>query len=323
MANKSKISISSNSKEVVETFDNAFKYVESNKSPSTLHDNYYNLKNSMYKIRKSLKKKDKPVNLSISYEGKHISFDLKLNSFDFIDSKKYTPLYFNSNEVYSLNTFNDLELIDGIDRYLGILGGGTQVLSHLEYLRKNGNNSINNVDLYDINQNQLVYGATQLYRLDKLGWAGFGSLTPAFHLNTKDPTIFESLKNFELNDVHINLNFGSIKDAIVTADKAGKYFIYTSNAYELILNSKLENKNISCRNDNAWNSMDLTKKEILNPIVKKPKIMNGSYYMVTTPSYWKTIIMEKVGKSMLLYSFCDDDGNSNERCVHPSLYLRK
>ena len=81
MGSKSKVIISSNNKGVVETFDNAFKYVESNKSPSTLYNNYFNLKNSMYKIRKSLKKKDKPVNLSIS-----LSSDLE---------------YFNANSILS------------------------------------------------------------------------------------------------------------------------------------------------------------------------------------------------------------------------------
>jgi len=135
-----------------------------------------------------------------------------------------------SNESCSDEPIKMLWSIKGIDRYIGICGGGTQNLHLLSMLKRN--NNIKEVHLVDCNR-------MQLYNFSKIAKIYNHSKDDAEYRTLLEQHINEVkyLSNLEPNkkkpcfdnDVTITLHNNDITDHLKNVKDPGRYFIYLSN----------------------------------------------------------------------------------------------
>ncbi|MEM3883832.1 MAG: hypothetical protein QXT94_02755 [Methanothrix sp.] len=247
--------------------------------------------------------------IRINYEGQRISFSMSARAY-FIGGN-FKVVYYNSNEGYTKATMDDMMALSGIESYIGISGGLTQVITHLSALtHKNG---IRCTNLYDRNGFQLIYNALQLARYDAIP----SSISPMWHIEAKDSRESNDVLALygENNRFHMNfvLTHDTIEHGIEKAESK-RYFVYSSNAFNISVDRK---DGREARNENCWENQD-SGKMLVEKLGSSSRLKNGSAYMAASVSMPVTIMLRKESRNddgMHLYSYCTGT-NEHAECVH-------
>ncbi len=261
--------------------------------------------------------------MGVSFSGQRISFDFSTENFKYFrkadNSAQFHYLYDSkdghSNEVYTMQTANDVERIKGIDSYLGVSGGLSQNLLLLSLLQRR--NDIREVNLVDKNQQQLMFNLHQMVAYD----ADHSRFDPSWHLSMS-PYLYMNIHSGTVFHFKESL----IEDA-VRRSPAGRYFIYSSNIYNIVLwvkqssNGK-EEEYYKHDTDTWWLPWWKEGCDFMVSIMGNERIADGSVYMSASCGTTRTILAEKGMGTMREYSYCDGT-DFHDGCVHPSYYLRK
>lgn len=281
----------------------AFSEISSNKNGNALFTSFSSL-NKVSKIKEELKNN----NLSISYNGDFISFEMSIGPYKVRAGNKY-EIYYNSNEEYSKATIEDIAKLSNIKGYFGISGGLTQVFTHISALREK--NSFEEVTLCDVNHMQLLYNSMQLVRYDVMG----DSINPLWHIKVNDSV--EARKAFFRYGQHkieglrfklVNSDFGELLSKI----NYGSNFIYSSNAYGISFKTSRQGREFSTKN--CWNGNE-SGERIISLLRSSNNIGDGSVYMGTSVDSGGTIMLRKEKKDIKLYSYCSNAQDHN-LCKH-------
>lgn len=322
MATKSKnLEVSSNHKDVAEVIERGINKIDADESLGSTRLVFRDLREKLWPLADKYAKRKEKTSIRIAYEGKK-SASLEIKDFKLLDPYLYPhDVYYHSNELYSPYTVRDIELTYGINSYLGIPGGFTQVISQLMFLN-NGYNNIRNVTICDINQNQLFLNLVQVVKLDRQP----DYVNPLLYVRPNEALKAEdgSYSIYNLPEkINFTLKDQDIREGLREANN-GKYFIYSSNAFEIKLdvmsNIKEESQHLECSNDFGWYKWPAGY-EVLQAISSNEKIKNGSMYMSASVETTRAVIMEKQKAKMLLYSY--SDGSYGDTGIHPSLVLNK
>lgn len=261
--------------------------------------------------------------MHIEYKNDDIgsSFEFNTDEFGILGTSIFRPIdvYDNSNESYSIETIADMGILHGISNYLGISGGLSQVITHLEVL--SNNNKINNVVLCDINKNQIVYNMLQLVKFMNFP----DSFNPLWHIEGSSKTDKVATEAYAVpKNTKFVLKNKRVTKAIEEAEHRGKYFLYSSNAYEIKArvnyNLNGESFRINCGNSLGWNRWP-SGYHLLNSIMSNDNILNGSKYMSSSVGSTKNIILEKDERKMKVYSY--DSGYPKGQNIIPSKILMR
>ncbi len=323
MVTKSKnLEVHSNHKDVAEIIEEGINKLDTDELFGSPRLIFRDLREKLWTLADRYVAMKEPTSLKVTYNGKR-SVNLQIKDFKLLDPYLYShDVYYHSNEFYSPYTVKDMELTYGINSYVGIPGGLTQVISQLIFLN-NGNNDIRNVTLYDINQNQLFLNTLQLIKLAKQP----DYINPLMYVRPNKPLQGKD-GSYEIYKLPQKINFvlknNDIREGLRKASDKGKYFIYTSNAFEIKLDvtSSIseEAQHFECRNDLGWYKWPAGY-EVLQAISNNENIKNGSMYLSASVESTKALIMEKQSNKMLLYSY--SDGGYGTGGIHPSLVIKK
>ncbi|MCL4371738.1 hypothetical protein M1373_00235 [Candidatus Marsarchaeota archaeon] len=248
--------------------------------------------------------------IRIEYAGRRISYSLGIGSY--AANGITGSIYYNSNEEYTKATMDDIKNISGLNAYLGISGGLTQIMTHMAALSHN--NSIKEVKLCDKNGPQLMYNALQLARYDAMP----ESINPLKHIFFADS--IEANEGFAAyskkvpSDVHFTLEHRTLEQMVVAAEPK-KYFVYSSNAFSI---AAKKDRQHSVSNLNGLEAQDRGA-ELVNMLRNSEGIKNGSYLMAASANATNTLVLHK-GKrngSIGIYSYCYGASAHNE-CKHPA-----
>jgi hypothetical protein len=266
---------------------------------------------SYKELRRCLRNNDRRYEkgIKINYEGQRISFRMSARAY--FMGGNFKNIYYNSNEGYTKATMDDMAAISGIESYIGISGGLTQVITHLSALTHK--NDIKCTNLYDRNGFQLIYNALQLARYDAMP----NSISPMWHIEAKDSmesndvmALYGENNRFRMDFV---LTHGTLEHAIENAEDK-RHFIYSSNAFTIAVD-KGDGK--EARNEDCWEDQD-SGKTLVEKLRRSKSFKDGSTYMAASVNMPVTIMLRKEGRradDMRLYSYCTGIGE-HAGCVH-------
>jgi len=259
-------------------------------------------------LRNSMTRYDDDI--KIYYKGQRISFSMNARAY-FIGGN-FKNIYYNSNEGYTKATMDDMMALSGIEDYVGISGGLTQVITHLSALTHK--NSIKRVNLYDRNGFQLIYNALQLARYDAIP----SSISPMWHIESKDSRESNDVLALYGENNRFSMDFalthGTLEHAIENAENK-MHFVYSSNAFGISI-GKGDGK--EARNEDCWEDQE-SGSMLVEKLRTSKGFKNGSAYMAASVNRPITVILRKESKhegEMRLYSYCTGSVEHSE-CVHP------
>ena len=248
--------------------------------------------------------------IKINYEGQRISFSMSARAY-FIGGN-FKNIYCHSNEGYTKATMDDMMALSGIEDYIGISGGLTQVITHLSALTHK--NSIRHVNLYDRNGFQLIYNALQLARYDAMP----NSISPMWHVESRDSREANDVLALYGENNRFSMNFALTQDTLEHAVENAenkRHFVYSSNAFEIAVGKEDGNE---ARNENCWQDQE-SGSMLVEKLRTSRGFENGSAYMAASVNMPITVILRKESRyegRMHLYSYCTGNREHSE-CVHP------
>ncbi|MGC8538051.1 MAG: hypothetical protein ACP5MZ_03680 [Candidatus Micrarchaeia archaeon] len=304
------VAVHSNDAEVENRIKHAIRNVSENRLGNALVTGYRDLEEGLRRA----KHRD-GTELSISYSGKSIEFTLELKDFDYLLLNRV--VYMNSNETYSIFTVRDMRMIEGLEHYVGVSGGLTQVLTHVSILQDK--NYINTIRLCDLKQEQLVYNALELVRYDALP-SSFNLLSHIDFINNYNANMERGdYKRMKIaNGTRFELSRKDFAEFIDTLEYGSRSFLYSSNVYQLRLPGFQAAYNPDGLLDNCWNRWGKEQEHIIDSFATSSRFANGSALMAASPDSTKSLIMERDSGEPRLYSYCASE-KDHSNCVHPSL----
>ncbi len=194
-------------------------------------------------------------------------------------------VFWQTNEAYSTMFLRKLSELEGINRYVGILGGADQHAQLLAALQKR--NQISNMVLIDDHDRQILAGMLALSAYNRFREGEWKN-------NRHWPGFTKS--RIDVKAVNVEFLNMDVREALKRVE-ANAYFIYLSNVFTFPLS----------RNPYIETAGTLSLKEsmaVLLKIQNNRDILNGSVVMLTSPSSGDHLLLRKEdGK--LRFMACD------------------
>ncbi len=224
-------------------------------------------------LEKTRRQKSAPIKPSPAITCSYLNFEP--------DPVCQNVIWYESNEHYSAGAISALRNIAGIDSYIGVCGGFTQNMLIIGALQEK--NMLRTIDIFDIDKNQLT-NASKLARQAAM---------PSY--------LAAETERLNINPLAMKVKFEmrSLAEKIDAISEYGKYFIYLSNVVAVPFKGIDSDGKCGLSYIGGYTGSGIVKgNEMLKQIAGNEFILDGSYVMVSSPS-WPVLLSDK---SMNIYS---------------------